>query len=156
MSARRKPTHPRVLGGRGGPVEGVSLTGEQRTNTGSPEAATVGWGADRVGKKFSVGFDRAGRIVHLYGNDVAAPERVQVLNKHMPAPAPQERPQVVSQQRQPTTSSPTPPTPQQLVDSATPTRWEHGGEPKVVVKGGYVRHIYPDGYAVAVRKAPKR
>lgn len=63
-------------------------------------------------------------------------------------PLPPATPQVISQQRQPSSI-----TPQQLVQSATPTSWAHGGEYKVVVSGGYVRHVYPDGYSVAVRKA---
>ena len=45
------------------------------------EAGAVGWGAERAGKQFHVGFTPDGRIVHLYGNDVAKGSRRQVLSR---------------------------------------------------------------------------
>jgi hypothetical protein len=42
-------------------------------------AATTGYGAERVGKRFTVAFTPDGRVVHLYGNDVPADQRRVVL-----------------------------------------------------------------------------
>ena len=45
-----------------------------------PEMAVTG-GTARFNKKFTVGFDRAGNIVHLYGNDVPSEQRRQVIKR---------------------------------------------------------------------------
>jgi hypothetical protein len=73
------PKPRNVLGGQSG-VKGDSYLPGQQVNKGMPEAAVTG-GGERIGKRFTVGFDRAGNIVHLYGSDVPADQRRQVLKK---------------------------------------------------------------------------
>lgn len=75
--ARKAP--PRTLGSAH--FKGDVFTGQTGVNRGAGgpnvEAAQA---TGRVGKKFKVGFTPDGKIVHLYGTDVAAGARRQVLN----------------------------------------------------------------------------
>lgn len=52
-----------------------------RTNTGSAETRATGYGADRVGKQFTVKYLGNGRVAHVYGSDVPADQRRQVFKR---------------------------------------------------------------------------
>lgn len=82
VAATRKPP-PRPLG-TGAALKGQDMmTGQSGRNPTRPMTA---FGrnmhpATRAGKRFKIGFTSDGRIVHMYGNDVAAGDRRVVLPK---------------------------------------------------------------------------
>lgn len=84
---RRQPRSGATPGPVLGAVPGVANTSIVPGATGVHSGTTpVGLGraapdAARMNKRFTVGFTQDGRIVHLYGNDVPADQRRQVLPK---------------------------------------------------------------------------
>lgn len=74
------PQPTQVLGGHAS-HPGDRVTDQGAVNQNSGGAASIGYGQDRVNKRFVIGYTPDGRIVHLYGNDVPAAQRRVVLRK---------------------------------------------------------------------------
>lgn len=68
-------------GVRGQLWQGRMARNSSQLNKGTPEAAAVGWGSERVGHRFTVGFTPDGRVVHMYGTNVPKDQRRVVLSK---------------------------------------------------------------------------
>jgi len=86
ISRKAQPTTspnaaPPVLGASAAAPGDVLAQPNAGTNTGAGGAGGPLGGAERVGKRFTVGFTPDGRVVHLYGTDVPAAQRRIVLRK---------------------------------------------------------------------------
>jgi len=83
ITRRAQPTTApgAVLGASAAAPGDVIAQPSAGVNTGRGGAGGPLGGAERVNKRFTVGFTADGRIVHLYGNDVPAAQRRIVLRK---------------------------------------------------------------------------